>query len=262
LGDAVFAKGDFAAAAAYYARSKQLNPAHSETAFKLAMAQLRLADAGLSDYAVAGDHFNKAYLLESNLNYKILHAYCQQRQGNYDLAIQVYKEVLQKGRKTAELCNNLGWLYSQKSDLKPAQQFLESALAINNDMPAAHYNLAVVYLQKARDAKLANEKKVHLDKGLDHFQRAAKNTTMSAIMYLIGATLCVEAAHYDSTKTPLAVDNLRRAIVAGLPTERLLQDSTFDSIKSLSAFDELLSLKTLGSHPRNVDFSIAEPLSK
>ena len=67
-----------------------------------------------------------------------------QKQGNIDLAIDVYKQAIALNPNYAEAYNNLGLVYQSQGKTKLAVEAYQKALALNQN-PAFHNNLGIAY---------------------------------------------------------------------------------------------------------------------
>jgi tetratricopeptide (TPR) repeat protein len=70
------------------------------------------------------------------------------REGNPDLAIQLFQRALQIDPEHSIALQNLGSAYRQKKDWPQAKRTLERALALSPDDPEANYGLGMVYAQQ------------------------------------------------------------------------------------------------------------------
>src|SRR5205807_1481013 len=121
-----------------------------------------------------------------------------QRQPN--TAILAYQEALKTGFETAELHNNLGALYHETAKFDLAEYHLGKALQMQPALAAAHYNAAILKLQKALSAKsLSSEQESLLLGGIAHVKEAAKSSPLTGGLAHVGGVLCANAARFDES---------------------------------------------------------------
>ena len=91
-----------------------------------------------------------------------------QRDGEFNEAIDEYRQALKLEDQFAEAYNNLGTVYFAKADYGKATELYEKALDLRKDFAAAHSNMGTVYAGQARRMRLNQ----FYHRAIVHLQRA------------------------------------------------------------------------------------------
>lgn len=134
LGKALMAKGRFSEAESALSGAAQLAPEWPEPYRALAQMYLRQKKISKAIGQVE-KMYKKARTLPVGLNLASLYEYS----GQYQEAVKIYKELLQKHKKSPVLLNNLAYLYAEhfaeKKKLEQAADMVMQALALKPEAP-------------------------------------------------------------------------------------------------------------------------------
>ncbi len=143
-----------------------------------------------------------------------------QQAGRLEEAEKVYRALLARGAKSAELCANLGALLAQRNDFAGAVKLYEQALRLDPKLDPLHLNLGLAYF-KAGDFSRALE-------SFDRFlaarptHRQARELRASALLQL-GRLTEAEGAYRE------LLTNNEASVVLGLAGALLQQQKTAEA---------------------------------
>ncbi len=195
LGKALMAKARFSEAEAALSRAAQLAPEWPEP-YK-ALAQMYLHQKKISKAIGQVERmYKKTKSLPVGLNLASLYEY----NGQYLKAVNIYKELLEKHKKSPVLLNNLAYLYAEhfteKEKLEQAADMAMQALALKPDAPNLLDTVAWIAYKQGRLNVAWNYLEDALDKG-----------GQSAVIELHTAIVA-----WDLGKKDLAREHLQKAI--------------------------------------------------
>ena len=153
FGFVFYERGYFERAQEFFGQAVKDDPSSAEAVYGLGSAYLQQQKTN-----EARDCFQRALKLHASYpgtlpncwnNLGILAA----RVGDFDHAIQYFKQSLQIDPAHSIALQNLGSAYRQKKDWPQAKSALERALALNPDDPEANYSLGMVYAQQEDTAR-------------------------------------------------------------------------------------------------------------
>jgi tetratricopeptide (TPR) repeat protein len=167
---------------------------------------------------------------------------------DYALAASHYKSAINRGFKTAVVCNNLGYslLWTKEGD-DAAAKWLREAITADPHLQIAYYNQARLALKKAmkdRDRVSPHD----LKEGLTAIGRAIELGPATAQVHLEAARLYVVAAKIEPRWQELALDHLAAAIDRGLPPAQLTRDTILRPLHG-ARFQRLAERPATGSAP-------------
>jgi tetratricopeptide (TPR) repeat protein len=144
-------------------------------------------------------------------------AYCRGRLRRWGLAIEASKQAIARGAASAEVWNNLAYCSTQVSgEGEEAAPALEKALRLSPDLPAAHYNRAVL----ACDARKTTVGRAQLPPGaLEDIEKALASQPAGGRPYAYACWLYAYAVLDLARDQPTrdlyanrAIDNLQMAL--------------------------------------------------
>jgi serine/threonine protein kinase/Flp pilus assembly protein TadD len=155
LGEAAFADKHYAQAIHHFTNVLQGLPDNDPERAKLLMvcgiAYVRLGEQGEPRFDQAYASFFEAHKLQSGGLAKECLAYCLLRQPSSLVASAKdwLEQAVATQHQTPEALNNLGYCCEQLHELGQAEQYLDRAIALNDKLPAAYHNRALVHLKRA-----------------------------------------------------------------------------------------------------------------
>ncbi len=174
------------------------------------------------DLSGAEADFNKAFQLTNNPKYLGFVAYCRSRTGWNRDAIPIGKRAVDKGFRSAEVLNNLGYAQLEMDQLPEAIEVLTDALEVHRNMQAALFNRAF-----ARFKQGSKQNPPVVDpKAVEDIEVALAAGPSSYELHLTAAQIfALGADEHRPELTDRAIEQLRQAVQTGLnPT--VIQNNT------------------------------------
>jgi serine/threonine protein kinase len=223
-------RGDYAASIEYFNESLRSDPKQSDALFARGRALLRQGD-----FRTAIGDFRDARALAEDARTDACLGYCLARTNLDEAAIYQSQQAIQKGFQSAGFFNNIGFSYRQLGRLDLAEEYLERAIAADENLAAARLNLVIVHLNQAADGRPVPES------ALANARKAGELGPPSAGLYLHVATLLACAARERAELIHPAIGYLEKAIAHGLDPASLRADPRFSILRQGQAFQALLT---------------------
>lgn len=180
--------------------------------------------------------------------------YCLSRLTYHKGAILAYKTALEKGFDApAIVYNNLGFTYLATGQMSDAEDCLHRAIALDNNLQIAHYNMAIFVLQRALHGQPVH--KADLTDAI----RCLEIGPCTVNHYYVAANLFARAAGEDSTLIPTAVQYVGKAVELGYDPKEIRASPSFSRLREEPMFLAALQRPVLSQKsPRGVQ--LADPL--
>jgi serine/threonine protein kinase/Flp pilus assembly protein TadD len=228
-GSAYLAQGEFRQARDCFSDAVRANPRSAEARFARARAEQELGD-----YSTAFEDYEAAYSLAPSAELTACKAYCLSRLAQHEQAIAGYQAAMDAGCCSPALLNDLGFCCLQRRRYDEAEVYLRRALEMDEDLYAAHHNLALVFLQRAmlnRSAPLSED-------ALIHSRRAAELGPANGELYRDVAFVFALAASRDQSLAPQAVEYAKRSVRNGVRPSVFLSSPDFKALRANLVFEK------------------------
>lgn len=159
---------------------------------------------------------------------------------HYNEAVGLYHMAMSMGNPSAALLNNIGYCCRKLILLEEAEASLKQATEIDGELQAPHYNLAVLYMQRALAGKpLPAAACVHISKAIDIGPPCAD-------LYRVAADLCMLTAKHDPDAVQRALGYLEKAHSLGLDAAAMKSNPLLRPLHGLEPFQRLLAAPPKG----------------
>ncbi len=247
-----FQQGDHAAAVDHFSRALAAEPAAAEALLARGRAYLRFDRDAQSPAkrALALSDFQAADQLQPNdPRIKACIAYCLSLSTKHREAAALCEYALGAGLVSAELHNNLGYSYLRQNQFDAAERHLSEALRLNPNLAQAWHNRAML------DHQRANVRNREQTTAMTDIARAVQLGPPSARLY--GDTARIYAR---ALMLPEAVEHLGLAVRHGFHLQTSLADGSFDALKSLPQFEQLM--RTAPGPETHAPLPVVDPLGE
>jgi type IV pilus assembly protein PilF len=143
----------FQSAVVHLKRAIELRPAFPEASNELGTVYLKLSEWDLAiacfEDAAKQIKFKTPWFAYNNMGLAYYHM------GNYDKAIESYKQALQLSPSYSRCQNNLGLAYQAKGDWEAAEKAFKQAIEHDPNSPDAYLNLGKLYARLGQRSKAA-----------------------------------------------------------------------------------------------------------
>ncbi len=240
-----FQQADFEAALPCLTESLRSDPTNREALLARARTYQQL---GSFDWAL--EDFGAAYRLKPEPRIDACKGYCLNRTKHHAEAVDAYQSALDRGFESAAVLNNMGFTYRQLARLDEAEDYLARALAKDEHLSAAHYNLIQLHTRQAyADSSVGPQT-------LQRAEVAAQNALPAAEFYRDLAVLYALAAGDDPRLGSQAVKYLRAAVEYGFDPKSLVSDPSFESLRQHDEFNTLSRESTSVREPVPTEFLV------
>ena len=225
------------------------DPNSAEALFARGRAYQRLGgfEAALRDYKLA------ARLAPSPL-LDVCRGYCLGRIKSYRAPLPFYDSALKAGYDRPELLyNNIGFSYLMLGQFTNAEKHLQHAIRIDEKLQAAHYNMAMLFLQCAMQGQPIPKA------AFVHAKRAIEIGPPTADLYHVVAALYAVAARQDPTLTQLAIEYVGKSVELGGDPKTLASDASYSELQKEPSFCDALK-KMPSASPSAKAISLLDPL--
>jgi eukaryotic-like serine/threonine-protein kinase len=164
--------------------------------------------------------------------------YCLNKLNQHKAALDAYHRAISGGFQNARIFNNIGYTYRCINQGDQAQEYLVRAVELDDSFPQAHYNLVVLFLNKARNGDTVRQA------SLIYARKAMELGSPSADIYYNSATLYALGSLQNAALIPTTLDYLKKAIENGIDPNVPRVDPVFSTFK-----DNLDFMKVLSSPP-------------
>jgi serine/threonine protein kinase/thioredoxin-like negative regulator of GroEL len=147
-------------------------------------------------------------------------AYCLAALQHHEPALQTMDQARDSGHESASLLNNRAFVLLQLHRVDEAQRALADALRLDPDLPAAHYNRAVLALWQT----LARPGAVLSNQAVEDVRFAVARCPASASLFGDAARICALASGPDAPDREEVLRYVRQAIELGADAKALLRD--------------------------------------
>jgi eukaryotic-like serine/threonine-protein kinase len=243
-----YGRGDYTSAIEYLNESLRADPKQSDALFVRGRALLQAGDVRM-----ALEDFHAASLLTPDPKTDACVAHCLGTLHQHEAAIARYLQAIEKGFQSPGVFNNLGFSYRQLNRLDSAEEYLQRATAVDEQLAAAHHNLVLVYLNRAGAGRPVPES------ALVHARKAAELGPASAELYRNVAALFACAAKQRPELIQPAIRYLDNAVAHGLDPASLSANPRFSVLRDNAAFQALLA-KPPGREPSAEPQYFVDPL--
>jgi Flp pilus assembly protein TadD len=207
----------------------------------------------LGDFRMALDDFTEANRLAPSPMLIACKGYCLSRLNQHGIAVALYRKALDFGYRSPGLLNNIGYSLRELGRLDESEKCLKQALEDDEDLPAAHHNLVVVFTNRAFQGRPVPPE------AFGHVRRAVELGPPSADLYRDVATLCAVAAQGDAARIPSAIEYLEKGLLYGLDPQAMGKDPAFAALGGNPAFERLQTQKAASS-PATKAAYLVDPL--
>jgi Tfp pilus assembly protein PilF len=227
------------------------NPASSEALFARGRAFQRLGK-----FEIASQDYNSAYQLKPSGVLKACEGYCLSQIKYHRHAITAYHSALEGDYDSpAILYSNIGFIYLMLGQLGDAEEYLQRALHLDDNLQAAHYNMVIVFLQRALQGQRAPEA------AFTHATRALETGPCAADLYHAVATLYAMAAKEDSALIQPAIEYVGKAVQLGRDPKEFTSNPSCATLQKEPTFRDALQRPVLPQKsPKGVQ--LVDPLNK
>lgn len=196
----------------------------------------------LQDYHLALYDFQTSYKLSPSLDAIAGRGFCLSKLKYHKEAIACYKDAIKKGFKTANILNNLGYIFYQTGKYDEAIEPLEEACAMDDTLQSSHLLLVIIYNNNGLNGLPVS------DSALNHAYKAMKNGSPSKDLYYAVALMYAICAKNDKSLISSSLDCMEKAIDGGMSFNPIISNKVFDTIRQDQRFQKL------SSRPRNTTF--------
>ena len=230
LGLGQLEQGKYASAVASLSNSIDANPTSGEALFARGRAYQRE-----EKFLLAKQDYNSAFQLTLNPAAKACEGYCLSQAKYPREAILAYTKALESGYSSpAILHNNIAFSYLLFAEIDSAEKSLQQALLLDGKIQAVHYNMVIVFLQRALRGKTIPKV------ALFHATRAIEIGPPSADLFHCISALYATAARQDPTLVQPAIVYVAKAVELGCKPERFTSDIQFTPLQKEAAFRDAL----------------------
>lgn len=181
LGTAYLTLGQYEKAYASYLKASDLDPKNSLTFYNIAsILQIQ------NKHAEACEFFQKAYSIENLEQYLVALALCEFRSGQYDAAIQHYKNLVSMHPEKHNFQYNLACCYEMIGELTFAIGILDQLTLLNPKSKLMSQKLANLYLKTDQPQKAK-----------EIYEQILANGIVSPDIYYEYALICVKTDDID-----------------------------------------------------------------
>lgn len=259
LGLEAYSEGRFADAIQILGEALNNDPHNARLRFARGRAYQRSGDfqAALDDYRDTEKHL--AHLTDPAEvgQLKACMGYCYQKLDlPVDLAILCYEQSINKNVASAAIYNNLGFCYLRTpGNWAKAEENLTKALRKAPRLQAAHHNLAVLDLMRARQ-----DPQFYPRQGLKHLGHALETEPISVELYDLAARLHALHSRRDLTHAVTALEFLKEMSNRGCKPNGLATDPTFEPLRGDPEFQRLIR-RSLPSTLNESTHRVVDPLT-
>jgi eukaryotic-like serine/threonine-protein kinase len=230
-------RGDYQAAVNYFTRVLEAEPERADIYFARGRAYQRL-----NDFPMARADFKEADRRAADGRTKAAFGYCLSCMAYHDIAAVYYEEAIAAGYARAEVWNNLGYSYLQRSELQKAKAALDRAILLDPACQVFFYNRALV------DLEMVGHDPEHSPvAGLADIEEALRLGPGRADLYYNAACLGAEVAQQDPRQLENALSYAQKALQRGFDPVRLAGDARLSGLRRHPRFNTVLS-STPASH--------------
>jgi len=231
-GMSLYHLGQYNEAIEYFNRVDRLDPKNSDVQFARGRTFQKMGQFDLAAHA-----YLTADQLRPEAKTKALLGYCSGQLADHDAAIAQNNAAIEDGLGTAEVFNNRGYSHLKLKHLENAENDLKQAIELDENLQAAHFNLALLELVRAFKN---SENHSARDRGILEIDRALKTGPEHADLYYTKARLYARATAQDSTMRKSALDCLEKAFALGFPSHQIDMGG-FQELAQEPRFKKLLS---------------------
>lgn len=226
LGLASSRQGEYALAVDYLGNSIRIDPASSEALFARGKAFQRLGE-----FSAAAQDYHLAYQLARTPLFAACEGYCLSRTKYHLQAITLYRSALEGGYDSpALLYNNIGRDYFKLGQIDHAEENLQRAIQLDDNLQAAHCNMVQIFVDRVLRGQSVPAA------ALISAKRALEIGPCTGKLYRDSAVLYATAAKQDPTLIQPAIQYVKSAIELGYDPKALASINTFASLRSVPAF--------------------------
>ncbi|NQU20582.1 MAG: protein kinase [Candidatus Nealsonbacteria bacterium] len=207
----------------------QIDPDNDEALLARARAHL-----GQKDFRMAFEDLQTLSERSPTPEVFALKGYCLSKLRHHADAIDCYRLAQEGGVRSASLLNNTAFSHAQLNRLEDAEECLNEAVGIDANLQAAHHNLVVVFVRRARRGEPIPQS------AFVHAKRAVATGPGSADLYLDVAAIYALGSQEDASLVGPALESLKRAVALGLDVKRIRSDPVFASVVETRQWSELL----------------------
>lgn len=254
LGIADSEQGKYAEAVDHLSKSLLAAPASAEALFARGRTYQQLGQ-----YQTAFQDYHSAYQLKSTPVFKACEGYCLSQIKSHKAAIAAYGLALDTGCDlTVLLNNNTGFSYLMLGQLDDAEIYLQRAIKIDGDLQAPHYNMTLVYLQRAAQGQPIPKA------AFIHATRAIEIGPRTTSLYRGIADFYVTAAkhNHDSKLIKATIDYVDKAVELGCEADIFESDGRYAFLRNEPAFQDALRRSVVASNSSSKAIQLLDPLTK
>jgi serine/threonine protein kinase/Tfp pilus assembly protein PilF len=248
VGLRLYREGDYPQAVERLSEALQAEPHNTAARFARARAHQRLGEADRAHFNLAMDDYRAVDEARPDGRAKAGLAYCESRTGVDPRAvIEHLGEAITAKYETAAVRNNLGYsCLKTKNGLQKAKDHLDRAIELDDKLPAAYHNRALVALGKALLPGTKDEQVLLSAKaGIADADKALALGTASAELHYDAACLCAVAARFEPQWTKAAIDHLDAAVRQGCDPKKC-NHTFFDGLRNEPAYQALFKRSFAG----------------
>jgi serine/threonine protein kinase/Flp pilus assembly protein TadD len=199
--------------------------------------------ADLGDFALAIKDLYAGYRLSPDPRMMAFLGYCSARERLHPSAIDWYQKARDAGFESAALCNNLGFSLHRFGQPAAAVKWFDIAIQLDPNCQEAYFNRALSRLWTAQQ-----KRRIPLE-AMSDIGKAIALGPVSSEHYRVAASICADAARYDTKHQQALADYLRLAVAHGIPLDQLQNEPRFAGILGDTQVAARLRTTTIVARP-------------